>query len=305
MRAPADEPADRELRDRAGAARDRAGGSRADEPRPVVAVVVFPGSNDDRDAQLALTRLGAAGAARLARRRRAARTERQPSSSRAGSRSATTSAAARSPAPRRSCARSSAFADAGGLVLGICNGFQILTEARLLPGVLRANAIAQLRLPRRRAARRAGRHAVHARCERREPARADDPGQERRGLLVRRRGAARRARGERPDRAALRTRRQPERSRRRRRRGRERRRERLRPDAASRARRRPAARLDRRRADPRLAGRRGRERGRSQLWASDAAVYRHHLRALRRGAPPAPASARAPCAAVRRRAPAA
>lgn len=28
------------------------------------------------------------------------------------------------------------FAEYGGLILGICNGFQILTEARLLPGVL-------------------------------------------------------------------------------------------------------------------------------------------------------------------------
>jgi phosphoribosylformylglycinamidine synthase len=33
-----------------------------------------------------------------------------------------------------------AFAEAGGLVLGICNGFQILCEAGLLPGVLRPNA---------------------------------------------------------------------------------------------------------------------------------------------------------------------
>src|ERR671933_824071 len=32
------------------------------------------------------------------------------------------------------------FAADGGLVLGICNGFQILCEARLLPGVLRPNA---------------------------------------------------------------------------------------------------------------------------------------------------------------------
>jgi len=32
------------------------------------------------------------------------------------------------------------FAAAGGLVLGICNGFQILCEARLLPGVLIRNA---------------------------------------------------------------------------------------------------------------------------------------------------------------------
>jgi phosphoribosylformylglycinamidine synthase len=31
------------------------------------------------------------------------------------------------------------FAEAGGLVLGICNGFQILCEAGLLPGVLRPN----------------------------------------------------------------------------------------------------------------------------------------------------------------------
>ena len=33
-----------------------------------------------------------------------------------------------------------AFADAGGHVLGICNGFQILTEAGLLPGALLRNA---------------------------------------------------------------------------------------------------------------------------------------------------------------------
>src|ERR687887_2387340 len=31
------------------------------------------------------------------------------------------------------------FAGEGGLVLGICNGFQILCEAGLLPGVLRPN----------------------------------------------------------------------------------------------------------------------------------------------------------------------
>jgi phosphoribosylformylglycinamidine synthase len=31
------------------------------------------------------------------------------------------------------------FADSGGLVLGICNGFQILCEAHLLPGVLLRN----------------------------------------------------------------------------------------------------------------------------------------------------------------------
>jgi phosphoribosylformylglycinamidine synthase len=31
------------------------------------------------------------------------------------------------------------FADGGGLVLGICNGFQVLCEAGLLPGALRPN----------------------------------------------------------------------------------------------------------------------------------------------------------------------
>ena len=33
----------------------------------------------------------------------------------------------------------SAFAADGGLVLGICNGFQVLTEAHLLPGALLRN----------------------------------------------------------------------------------------------------------------------------------------------------------------------
>ena len=32
------------------------------------------------------------------------------------------------------------FAEAGGLVIGICNGFQVLCEANLLPGALRKNA---------------------------------------------------------------------------------------------------------------------------------------------------------------------
>jgi phosphoribosylformylglycinamidine synthase subunit PurQ / glutaminase len=37
------------------------------------------------------------------------------------------------------------FADRGGLVLGICNGFQILQEARLLPGALLRNASCEFR----------------------------------------------------------------------------------------------------------------------------------------------------------------
>lgn len=37
------------------------------------------------------------------------------------------------------------FAERGGLVLGICNGFQILQEARLLPGALLRNASCEFR----------------------------------------------------------------------------------------------------------------------------------------------------------------
>src|SRR5215471_2748710 len=38
-----------------------------------------------------------------------------------------------------------AFADQGGLVLGICNGFQVLLEAGLLPGAMLRNASLQFR----------------------------------------------------------------------------------------------------------------------------------------------------------------
>ena len=38
-----------------------------------------------------------------------------------------------------------AFASAGGLVIGICNGFQILCETGLLPGVLVRNRSLQFR----------------------------------------------------------------------------------------------------------------------------------------------------------------
>jgi phosphoribosylformylglycinamidine synthase I len=107
--------------------------------RPVVAVVVFPGSNDDRDAQLALTRLGAS-APRVWHA-----IEELPDGTAAvvlpggfsfGDYLRCGAIARTSPIMRAVAA----FADSGGLVLGICNGFQILTEARLLPGVLRANA---------------------------------------------------------------------------------------------------------------------------------------------------------------------
>ena len=57
--------------------------------------------------------------------------------------------AARSPVMREVVRR----AEAGAAVLGVCNGFQILTEAGLLPGALIRNARPALRLPLRRAAR--------------------------------------------------------------------------------------------------------------------------------------------------------
>lgn len=37
------------------------------------------------------------------------------------------------------------FAEAGGIVMGICNGFQILTEAQMLPGALIRNECVQFR----------------------------------------------------------------------------------------------------------------------------------------------------------------
>jgi phosphoribosylformylglycinamidine synthase len=106
--------------------------------RPRVAIVVFPGSNDDRDAAWALGALGAdvdlvwhaeyelpegVGAVVL------------PGGFSYGDYLRVGALASLAPimgAVRR-------FADAGGPVLGICNGFQILCEARLLPGVLRPN----------------------------------------------------------------------------------------------------------------------------------------------------------------------
>ena len=110
----------------------------AERPRPRVAVVTFPGSNDDRDAALALERLGADPALVW---------HEEPE--------LPTVAAVVLPggfsygdylrcgaiarfAPVMEAVKR--FAADGGLVLGICNGFQVLCEAGLLPGVLRPNA---------------------------------------------------------------------------------------------------------------------------------------------------------------------
>ena len=107
------------------------------ERRPQVAVLVFPGSNDDRDAAWALHALGAdpvlvwhgeqelpdvAGVI-------------LPGGFSYGDYLRCGAIARFAPA-MEAVGR---FAAAGGPVLGICNGFQILCEAGLLPGVLRPN----------------------------------------------------------------------------------------------------------------------------------------------------------------------
>ncbi len=55
------------------------------------------------------------------------------------------------------------FARDGGPVLGICNGFQVLCEAGLLPGRAAAEPLAALRLPPGGPGRREPRHPLHAR----------------------------------------------------------------------------------------------------------------------------------------------
>jgi phosphoribosylformylglycinamidine synthase len=109
------------------------------DARPVIPVIVWPGSNDDRDAQLALERLGAE-APRLWHTDEALPRETAavvlPGGFSYGDYLRCGAIARFSPVLRAV----EAFAAEGGLVLGICNGFQILTEAGLLPGVLRPNA---------------------------------------------------------------------------------------------------------------------------------------------------------------------
>jgi phosphoribosylformylglycinamidine synthase len=107
-------------------------------PAPRVAVVAFPGSNDHDDAAWAL---GAVGAEVV----RVWHAEPElppvqavvlPGGFSYGDYLRCGAIARLSPAMRAV----TSFAGDGGLVLGICNGFQILCEARLLPGVLRPNA---------------------------------------------------------------------------------------------------------------------------------------------------------------------
>jgi phosphoribosylformylglycinamidine synthase len=106
--------------------------------RPVIPVVVFPGSNDDRDAQRALELLGADAPAvwhtdeTLPRGTAAVVL---PGGFSYGDYLRCGAIARFSPIMRAVVE----FAADGGLVLGICNGFQVLTEAGLLPGALRPN----------------------------------------------------------------------------------------------------------------------------------------------------------------------
>jgi phosphoribosylformylglycinamidine synthase subunit PurQ / glutaminase len=109
-----------------------------DRPRPRIAVVTFPGSNDDHDAALALERLGAD--ATLVWHAELELPDVVgvvlPGGFSYGD-YLRCGAIARFAAVMGAVRR---FAEEGGLVLGICNGFQVLCEAGLLPGVLRPNA---------------------------------------------------------------------------------------------------------------------------------------------------------------------
>jgi len=107
------------------------------KPKPRVAVITFPGSNDDHDAALALTRLGAEAIPvwHADRELPVVRAVVLPGGFSYGD-YLRAGALARF-APVMESVR--ALAADGGLVLGICNGFQVLCEAGLLPGALRPN----------------------------------------------------------------------------------------------------------------------------------------------------------------------
>jgi phosphoribosylformylglycinamidine synthase I len=106
--------------------------------RPRIAVVVFPGSNDERDAAWALGGLGADVQLVWHKERELPREVGAvvlPGGFSYGDYLRCGALARVAPA----MAAVTRFAEDGGLVLGICNGFQILCEAGLLPGVLRPN----------------------------------------------------------------------------------------------------------------------------------------------------------------------
>jgi phosphoribosylformylglycinamidine synthase len=108
------------------------------ELRPRVGVLVFPGSNDDRDAAWALSALGADPQLIWHAQTELPRVEAVvlPGGFSYGDYLRAGAIARFAPAMDAVAD----FARDGGPVLGICNGFQILCEAGLLPGVLRPNA---------------------------------------------------------------------------------------------------------------------------------------------------------------------
>jgi phosphoribosylformylglycinamidine synthase I len=107
------------------------------EARPRIGVLVFPGSNDDQGAAWALSDLGAETSLVWHAEAELPRVDAVvlPGGFSYGDYLRCGAIARFAPA-MQAVAR---FADEGGPVLGICNGFQILCEAGLLPGVLRPN----------------------------------------------------------------------------------------------------------------------------------------------------------------------
>lgn len=104
------------------------------------AVIVFPGSNCDRDAARALERITGRPAAMVWHKDpelpEGVDLAVLPGGFSYGDYLRSGAMAAKSPIMRAVIAH----AERGGLVLGICNGFQVLTETRLLPGALARNA---------------------------------------------------------------------------------------------------------------------------------------------------------------------
>jgi phosphoribosylformylglycinamidine synthase subunit PurQ / glutaminase len=102
-----------------------------------VGVVSFPGSLDDRDAIWALSAVGADAVPIWHADSALGRVDAVILPGGFSYGDYLRCGAIASLAPAMQALRE--FAAAGGLVLGICNGFQILCEAGLLPGVLRRN----------------------------------------------------------------------------------------------------------------------------------------------------------------------
>jgi phosphoribosylformylglycinamidine synthase len=107
-------------------------------PQPRIGVVTYPGSQDDRDALWALGALDAEPVQVWHEERDLPDLDAVviPGGFSYGDYLRCGAIARFSPATAAVCE----FAEAGGLVLGICNGFQILCEAGLLPGALLRNA---------------------------------------------------------------------------------------------------------------------------------------------------------------------